>query len=71
MSNDEEEVARFVTQRASTTSLERIVSQMVDERCQRQSSDNASVYFVGLDRSLPFSENVGSNRETIQRVSVP
>ena len=48
MSN--EEVATFVCQRQEKVRLEEIVSQLLDECLQRQSTDNMSVYLLQLER---------------------
>ena len=46
MSN--EDVATFVVERASTTTLENIASQLLDECLHRRSTDNMSVYIIRL-----------------------
>jgi serine/threonine protein phosphatase PrpC len=43
-----EQVARFVSQRTSTTRLDNIASQLLDECLQKQSTDNMTVYIVKL-----------------------
>ncbi len=41
-----EDIALFVTQRASTNTLEEITSQLLDECLRRKSTDNMSVYII-------------------------
>ncbi len=41
-----EDVALFITQRASTNTLEEITSQLLDECLRRKSTDNMSVYII-------------------------
>lgn len=43
-----EEVATFVLERASRTTLENIAAQLLDECLHRQSTDNMSVYIIQL-----------------------
>jgi len=43
-----EQVARFVSQRTSRTTLDNIASQLLDECLQKQSTDNMTVYIVKL-----------------------
>lgn len=46
MSN--EELAKFVTDRYRTISLEQIISQILDECLHRRSTDNMSIYLIKL-----------------------
>jgi len=41
-----EDVALFITQRASINTLEEITSQLLDECLRRKSTDNMSVYII-------------------------
>jgi len=43
-----EEVALFVTERTTTTTLENIAGQLLDECLRRTSTDNMSVYIIKL-----------------------
>lgn len=43
-----EDVALFVANRSTTTTLENIASQLLDECLHRNSTDNMSVYIVKL-----------------------
>ena len=44
-----EQVASFVTERASNTTLKNIASQLLDSCLQKESTDNMSVYIIKLD----------------------
>ncbi|CAF1261995.1 unnamed protein product [Rotaria sordida] len=48
---DNEQVAKFVSERIPNTALDNIISQLFDQCLQKESSDNMTAYIVQLDRN--------------------